>query len=323
MSEIVESRAEPEQSTGAHAVIATNPTAGLVTFIDLLSPPKAAVQYWKVDPVDAAELPELRSMSDIAWGFWNRVAGPDKLGSIKYFIFTAVSKPELKNVIIPRALKIMNAEDGKHQAWPGTEFRVGSAAASKEEKEAAEALVGKLPSVRASLASLTIQGLPTAWRRRTSSSSTRSSWALNTSPRYVSSAGVIRAGPQNWRTMSNRTRRHILRKKRSQNHREGMMVRTWNRGSWREARTDSVSCVNTYSARGYKSSVRKGCMAVASERRSAWRGDMERGGGDAVSNLPSSEGHARSQRQWLNGISLGDGTRRSGHIKKSRCSDKS
>jgi hypothetical protein len=148
ISEIFEPRAEPEQSTGAHAVIATNPTAGLVTFIDLLSPPKAAVQYWKVDPVDSAELPELRSMSDIAWGFWNRVASPDKLGSIKYFIFTAVSNPELKNVIIPRALKIMNAEDGKHQAWPGTEFRVGSAAASKEEKEAAEALVGKSTPAR-------------------------------------------------------------------------------------------------------------------------------------------------------------------------------
>jgi hypothetical protein len=54
------------QITGAHALIRIDRNDGIVHFISLKSPEQAAAALWHSD-VKRAELPHLRSSSDLAW----------------------------------------------------------------------------------------------------------------------------------------------------------------------------------------------------------------------------------------------------------------
>lgn len=98
--------------------------------------------FWRVDP-DPSDLPALRSSSDLAWGFWNRIAGPGNVQSIKYFLSTSVVNAENEKVIIPRVLETMSGFSRSPRAWPGTEVKPNAKWA--EEQECFEALVGTLP----------------------------------------------------------------------------------------------------------------------------------------------------------------------------------
>ena len=115
--------------------------SGIVYFLHRESPEEAAKKLWEVDTVPAADLPHLRSSSDIAWGMWNRVAGASHLQDIKYFLAASVMNKESEPIIIPRALKAVGVADGIPKQWPGTDVIVG---ADGEEGKAALALIGKI-----------------------------------------------------------------------------------------------------------------------------------------------------------------------------------
>ena len=108
-------------------------------FLHRESPDKAAPREWDVPTVAPNLLPKLRSASDIAWGFWNRVAAPNKLQNIKMFMSIGINNKETAPVIIPRAMKGARSGTDDVLPWPGTEFIVG---ADGKEGEAAEALIG-------------------------------------------------------------------------------------------------------------------------------------------------------------------------------------
>jgi hypothetical protein len=138
--------ADTKQSTGAKTSFIVNADGGVIIFLDRKSPEYMAPKSWGVDHVDNADLPRLRSSSDIAWAFWNRYAGASRLRNINYFMSLTVINDATQDVLIPRALKIMGVENGIAKKWPGTELLVG--AQNKKEREAAAVLIGTLPSTR-------------------------------------------------------------------------------------------------------------------------------------------------------------------------------
>jgi hypothetical protein len=120
--------------------IALNADAGIIYFIDRISPEAAGEDSWGRKP-ESSELPRLRASSDLTWALWNRVAGPTRLQNIKYFMATTVVNPDSKRILIPRALKAMGVASGSPREWPGTVFNVNDP--DKAKREAAEALIGK------------------------------------------------------------------------------------------------------------------------------------------------------------------------------------
>jgi hypothetical protein len=95
-------------------------------FLHRKSPEASAKEIWQVGNPPAYQLPCLLSSSDIAWGLWNPVAGPNNIQNIKYFMALTIVNPQTKNIIVPRALRAMGIEDGIPKDWPGTDFLVGS-----------------------------------------------------------------------------------------------------------------------------------------------------------------------------------------------------
>jgi hypothetical protein len=82
------------------------------------SPKSAARSNWygeKRDP-DMADLPKLRRLSDVLWGFWFR-DNPD-IKNIRYFFMIGISN-DLTNQLIVSALK--NAKK-KLTEWPGARY---------------------------------------------------------------------------------------------------------------------------------------------------------------------------------------------------------
>lgn len=95
--------------------IAVN-TVGKVVFMQYVtSPGVSALNVWNKKP-SLDELPELRHLSDIFWGLWNRENSD--LGEIKYLWVQGVGNTNTKTVIA-RAMKEAGAQ---LQKWPGTTF---------------------------------------------------------------------------------------------------------------------------------------------------------------------------------------------------------
>lgn len=114
--------------TGAHFSIGINAASGIVFFLNVRSAQYAAKMYWGVDFAPGDQLPALRSSSDIAWGFWNRVSR-GRLNNIRAFMSTMVVNADTVH-IIDQGLKMRNADlpfdQQIHgvQPWPGTTFSV-------------------------------------------------------------------------------------------------------------------------------------------------------------------------------------------------------
>jgi len=118
------------RETEAYSTIGINPDAGVVYFLNHLSPAKAAEDNWKI--------PALASSSDHAWGFWNR-ANAGNLGGIKK-IFSCMITNEITLAIIDESLNTYPLGPGEERPrgvgkWPGTTFPM--------RYDAAQALLGE------------------------------------------------------------------------------------------------------------------------------------------------------------------------------------
>jgi hypothetical protein len=73
-----------------------NRQQGIIYFSSRTSPENGAKNLWQVDTVNPEDLPALRSSSDIAWGFWNRLQG---LTAVKYFMSMTVVNGETRKMM--------------------------------------------------------------------------------------------------------------------------------------------------------------------------------------------------------------------------------
>ena len=117
--------------TGAEHTIGVNAAGGAVFAIGIMSAARSARRVWGVDP-KADELPYIRTVSDIAWAFWNRAATAN-IQNIRYFFVTMIINPET-NRHIRRALKTLDPPREEVEGWPGVDFDM--------ESEAGRALLG-------------------------------------------------------------------------------------------------------------------------------------------------------------------------------------
>jgi len=102
-----------------------------------MSPEQGAADLWNLRPeqVDKADLPKIRSSSDLAWALWNRVPGEPK---IKMIMALQIVNTQTAETIIAKAFEAVGEMELKR--WPGTEIVVGSD--NEAEAEAALALIG-------------------------------------------------------------------------------------------------------------------------------------------------------------------------------------
>ncbi|KAJ4311116.1 Mitochondrial import inner membrane translocase subunit tim8 [Neodidymelliopsis sp. IMI 364377] len=124
--------------TGAHGTFGINADEGVIWFIDRSSASLKAASLWKVNDPPADQLPALRQMSDISWGFWNRVHTGSNLGHITKFIIPQVITESTRR-LIDQALKTYIVPQGQQRltdvpTWPGITFSV--------ETEQGQALLG-------------------------------------------------------------------------------------------------------------------------------------------------------------------------------------
>lgn len=88
--------------------------------MQLSSAAKAARRLWKRAPL-TEELPAIRSVSDIAWAFWNRAHPNGGLENIKYlFVATIINKET--NQHVKRALGTLSPQKEEADGWPGHDF---------------------------------------------------------------------------------------------------------------------------------------------------------------------------------------------------------
>jgi hypothetical protein len=127
------------QVTGAYSKIGINANDGIVYFLQRKSPDKAAQDLWQVFEPASEDLPKLRASSDVVWGFWNRMAASN-LKNLKMIMAMTITNDETSEVIIPRALKVIDDDLDEVQEWPGTDFVV----ANEAHEKAAQALIGKI-----------------------------------------------------------------------------------------------------------------------------------------------------------------------------------
>jgi hypothetical protein len=102
--------------TGAEHTIGVNAAGGAVFAIGINGAARAARRVWGMIPKED-KLPHVRSVSDIAWAFWNRAAAGN-LQDIKYFFVSMIIKPET-NRHVRRALKTLTPPREEVESWPG------------------------------------------------------------------------------------------------------------------------------------------------------------------------------------------------------------
>lgn len=100
--------------------------------MNTVSAAHGAERLWGRKPT-ADELPAIRSLSDIAWAFWNRGAAGN-LQNIKYFFVTIIINHET-NQLIEIAHRKLDPPKSAPGGWPGTEFSMDS--------EAGQAILGE------------------------------------------------------------------------------------------------------------------------------------------------------------------------------------
>lgn len=115
--------------TGAHFSIGVNAASGMVYFLNRRSAKQAASMFWGFANPPGDQLPALRSSSDVAWGFYNRMNW-GRLGNIRAFMSMMVVNADTTR-IIDQVLKMHNVglPEGEQrfdgvQPWPGTTFDV-------------------------------------------------------------------------------------------------------------------------------------------------------------------------------------------------------
>ncbi|RAQ99818.1 vacuolar amino acid transporter 1 [Stemphylium lycopersici] len=106
--------------TNAEHTIGVNAKAGAVYAMQLSSAAKAARRLWKRAP-RTEELPAIRSVSDIAWAFWNRAHPSGGLENIKY-LFVAMIINKEANQHVKRALSTLSPPREDVDGWPGHDF---------------------------------------------------------------------------------------------------------------------------------------------------------------------------------------------------------
>jgi hypothetical protein len=102
----------------------------MVTLINVISPGYSAEKLWNRKPA-SNELPQIRSISDVAWGFWHR-AGNVK--NIKYLMVAMIMNEETRN-LIRQAHKMLEPKRSETAVWPGFNFGMDT--------PAGQALLGK------------------------------------------------------------------------------------------------------------------------------------------------------------------------------------
>ena len=127
------------QATGAHGTFGINIDEGAVLFIDVASARLKAAELWRVDKPPANQLPELRQMSDLSWGFWYEAHDGSDLGHITKFIVPQIINENTLR-LINQALQTYIVPGGEERVaavpeWPGISFDV--------ETEQGKALLGK------------------------------------------------------------------------------------------------------------------------------------------------------------------------------------
>jgi hypothetical protein len=113
--------------TGAFSDIGVNPDTGVVFFMSRRSAIESAKILWRQDPPLRNELPELRSNSDFAWAFWNRMP---HFTPITALWSVSVNNRQTLN-ILHLAFRTYKPPPGQQkvnsiQDWPGTEFEITS-----------------------------------------------------------------------------------------------------------------------------------------------------------------------------------------------------
>ncbi|CAG5159500.1 uncharacterized protein ALTATR162_LOCUS5613 [Alternaria atra] len=113
--------------TGAFSDIGVNPDTGVVFFMSRRSAIESARILWRQDPPSWNELPGLRSNSDFAWAFWNRMP---HFTPITAFWSISVSNRQTLN-ILNLAFRTYKPPPGQQkvnsiQDWPGTDFEITS-----------------------------------------------------------------------------------------------------------------------------------------------------------------------------------------------------
>lgn len=96
----------------------------MIFFLNIESPYMSARDVWRYIPADS-ELPALRALSDIAWGFWNRQSAHN-LGGIKALWSVNVVNTDA-TVILARVFQKYTPAPGqtrvdKAPLWPGIDF---------------------------------------------------------------------------------------------------------------------------------------------------------------------------------------------------------
>ncbi|CAO2652640.1 Nn.00g009230.m01.CDS01 [Neocucurbitaria sp. VM-36] len=106
------------RSTKAHYEFAINIKGGAIFAFFLESPKSSASALWYGGRKDASpdDLPHLRALSDVLWGFWNRENSNVK--NIRYFLVLGISN-DLTNQLIASCLQKVGKDLSE---WPGTTF---------------------------------------------------------------------------------------------------------------------------------------------------------------------------------------------------------
>ncbi|KAL6703941.1 hypothetical protein ACN47E_008879 [Coniothyrium glycines] len=106
------------RATKAHYAFGINTQGGAIFNFFLEGPKAAASNLWYSGRKFArpGDLPQLRSLSDILWGFWNR--GNPNIKNIRYFFMIGISNEATQQLI---ASCLHNAKKELRE-WPGTSF---------------------------------------------------------------------------------------------------------------------------------------------------------------------------------------------------------
>lgn len=99
-------------------------------FIDVLSASQSAVEEWGVEKAPIDELPALRTISDLSWGFWYDAHHGSNLGHITKFIVPQIIN-DITTLLVEGVLASYHVPDGEQRVtelpkWPGITFDIGT-----------------------------------------------------------------------------------------------------------------------------------------------------------------------------------------------------
>jgi hypothetical protein len=89
----------------------------MITLINVISATYSARRLWKRKPT-TDELPQIRSIADVAWGFWNRAGN---IQGIKYLLVAMIMNADTRD-IIRQAHETLSPKLSETAAWPGFDF---------------------------------------------------------------------------------------------------------------------------------------------------------------------------------------------------------